>query len=107
MNLLKTLCDRFSDESDPRYQEAIALRQRLDSVDLSEAQDLYCIASESSGFPNLDDPLSYLEHPFVLFGGEFVASTIEDLRIGRKLPPTASRIHYEPFEDQAYPADEL
>ena len=107
MNLLKTLRDPSSDEPDTRYQEVIALRQRLDSVYLSEAQDPYRIASESSGLPDLYDPSRYLEHLFVLFGGEFVAITIDGLRIGRKLLPAAPRIHYEPREDLVYPADEF
>ena len=99
MNLLNDLCERFADANNPLAAEAEDLRRRLGTVDLSEAQDFYRLVSEQSELPQLREPLGYLEHPFVLFGGAFVAQTVEDLRVGNATRPSASRIHYAPLDE--------
>ena len=102
MNLLDDLCDRYADPNHPLTAEAAELRLRLGTVDLSEAQDCYRLVSEQSELPQLREPLGYLEHPLVLFGGAFVAQTMEDLRGGNARPPSSSRIHYAPLDDDSH-----
>lgn len=99
MNLLDALCERFADATDPLAAEAENLKLRLGTLELAEAKDFYRLASDQSELPELNEPLAYLEHPFVLFGGEFVAQTMEALRAGKTEPPCSSRIHYAPLED--------
>ncbi len=106
MNLLDDLCERFADANNPLSIQAEELRLRLGTVDLSEAQEFYRLVSEQSELPQLREPLGYLEHPFVLFGGAFVAQTMEDLRAGSATPPSSSRIHYVPLDEYG-PQDEF
>jgi hypothetical protein len=99
MNLLDALCERFAGPDNPLAAPAANLRLRLGTIELVEAQNLYRLASDQADLPELNAPLAYLEHPFVLFGGEFVAQTLEELRSGKTAPPCSSHIRYVPLDD--------
>ena len=99
-DLLDLLIERLGGESHLLARQTQDLKSRLGAVGLVEAQALYRLIIERSELPQLTEPLAYLEHPFVLFGADFVAAAVEDLRSGRRSPPTSVHIHYEPLDEE-------
>ena len=72
-----------------------AVAARLGAVTECEARELYRVAAEGRGPPELADAPAYLIEPLVLFGPDYVIEVIKGIRRGTVEPPAQAEPHVE------------